>query len=827
MVAMLTITAFAFPASAQEAGSRAATPKVSGKPVKKPQPRKPAKTHASFLGTDTAPYQNSLGMPLVRHLLSDQESIWTSPLRIRMPQATWLVPLGGLTAGLFATDTEFSRHLNNSPATLSHYGDFSNYGIGSMVGVGAGLYLWGLTTHDEHKRETGFLAGEAAIDSVAAATAIKYMTWRERPFTDNANGQFWDGGDSFPSDHAAVAWSVAGVIAHEYPGPLTKVFAYGLASAISVSRVKAKQHFPSDVLVGSALGWLIGQYVYSKHHSPELNGGAWDFPRMRSWERSESQPQNMGSPYVPLDSWVYPAFERLAALGYIHSDFEGMRPWTRLECARLVDEASDNISANETNGAEATRLYDALEKEFAREINLLGGGSNRQIRLESVYTRATAISGQPLTDGYHFGQTIINDYGRPYEEGFNNVTGFSGWATAGPFVGYLRGEYQHAPSSPALPASARQVIQQVDGLPAEPPSTPTPAVDRFDPVEAYVGMNFDNWQITFGKQSLWWGPDQGGAMIFSNNAEPVKMIKIDRVSPFKLPSVLGVFGPFRADFLLGQLGGHHFVNGPSGITGTFSSLVNPQPFLEEEKFSFKPTPNVEFGFTGSRIFAGAGVPFTIHKLLQALFSQGNGPPGSASDPGDWRSEFDFSYRLPGLRKWATVYGDGFSEDEPSPIAYAQDSAWTGGIYLPQIPKIPKLDFRAEGVFTDTPRHQDSTGFFYFNVRYLNGYTNLGNIMGSWIGRQGQGAQAWATYWFSPKDKLQFNFRHQKVSQQFIPDGGTLTDGGIRADFWVGREFSVASSVQYEKWDFPVLRPGPTSDFTTSVQFTCWPHLRLH
>src|SRR5207248_5758509 len=92
----------------------------------------------------------------------------------------------------------------------------------------------------------------------------------------------------------------------------------------------------------------------------------------------------------------------------------------------------------------------SLTQEFASELNDV----SRQAAIESVYTRVTGISGRPLTDGYHFGQTIINDFGRPFQQGFNNVTGASAYVTAGPFSAYVRGEYQYAPSGPALPSSA-------------------------------------------------------------------------------------------------------------------------------------------------------------------------------------------------------------------------------------------------------------------------------------------------------------------------------------------------------------------------------------
>lgn len=98
-------------------------------------------------------------------------------------------------------------------------------------------------------------------------------------------------------------------------------------------------------------------------------------------------------------------------------------------------------------------------------------------------------------------------------------------------------------------------------------------------------------------------------------------------------------------------------------------------------------------------------------------------------------------------------------------------------------------------------------------------------MGSWVGRQGQGARAWTTYWFTPKDSLQFSFRHQKVSQQFVPFGGTLTDGGINANYWLRSMFSVSGLVQYEKWDFPVISPTRETNVSASVQFTFWPKFR--
>jgi hypothetical protein len=221
--------------------------------------------------------------------------------------------------------------------------------------------------------------------------------------------------------------------------------------------------------------------------------------------------------------------------------------------------------------------------------------------------------------------------------------------------------------------------------------------------------------------------------------------------------------------------------------------------------------------------------------LRSFFSFGNGTPGCYEissicpklDPGDRRSGFDMTYRLPGLRNWVTFYTDSFTDDQISPLAYFDRSANSAGLYFPRLPKLPKFDLRLEGVYTDNPIGGNvCCGFYYFNGRYRNGYTNDGNLLGSWIGRDGKGEQAWLTYWQSPRSYVRFEYRHQKVSHQFVPYGGTVNDGGVEASFWLGPSLSASAFLQYEKWNFPVLRPGPTSDFTTSVQLTYWPHWTL-
>jgi len=771
---------------------------------------------------------------LPRNLFQDQKKFWSAPFHMTMTDLEWTIPLAFGGAALVASDTAIEKYVPTNPATVSHAVTASNAGLAAMAGVAGGMFLWGDLAHNDQERETGFLSAEAGIGAFLDTEVFAHALGRDRPFSGNDRGRFFQGEDSFPSQHAAISWAIASVIAHEYPGPMTELLAYGSAAGISAARFVGQKHFASDLVVGSALGWYLGWQVFHSHSRSQYSDA-----EIAKWgtfsngdEDASHEARNMGSPYVPLDSWVYPALDRLTALGYIHSGFADMRPWTRMECARQVKEASDRIAEEGAQDGEAARLERALQTEFAREVVLLNGGDNTELRLESVYTRSTEIVGKPLTDGDHFGQTIINDYGRPEEQGYDNVSGLSGWATYGPLAVYASGEYQHSPSAPALPLAAREAISQADfsrsSVPSPfplPPDTPTSAFNQPRFLDTYVALNLSDWQLSYGNQSLWWGPSQGGPMMFSDNAQPVRMFRVNRVTPFTLPSFLGLLGPMRLEAFIGQYSGYEFVVTPSGLAGEYGPSLNPQPIVHGERISFKPTSNLEIGLSRTTDYGGPGYPLTLHSFLRSVFSTGNTYAGNPDKPGSRRSGMDFSYRIPGLRNGMTLYAEGLAEhDEITPLLGPDVAAWLAGIYIPRLPKIPKLDFRVEGGYTDPPNSGGDVAFgaFYWDGTWITGFQNAAHLMGSWMGRQGQGAQAWTTYWFSPRNQLKFGFRHQKVSQEFIPNGGTLADASVRGEFWPRPNFSLSASVQYEAWTFPVIASTRQSNVTSTVQLSFWP-----
>lgn len=528
-------------------------------------------------------------------------------------------------------------------------------------------------------------------------------------------------------------------------------------------------------------------------------------------------PDDMASTYVPMDSWVYAAFDRLAAEGYIPSAIFSLRPWTRMACVRMLGEAQRRVAKDVRPPSDAMPLLRSLEEEFELEQHRIGGSLTRDVRLETVEERSTSIAGMPLTDGYHFAETIVDDYGRPFAQGENNYTGVSVHAAAGPFAAYVRAEFQRVPAAPTPDSTVQQAIAVADFTNAGALG-PVSGFARGRLLDTYVSYTVSGNQFTLGQQTLWWGPARSGATLFSNNAEPVMMLRYDRAEPVQLPGFLKFLGLMRWQFLLGRLSGAQFVQADGGILGMPGVALKDQPFLHGEKLAFRPTENFEFSVSRTVIFAGEGAPFTTHTFLRSIFSLSTA--AGPSDPGDRRVAVDATYRIPGLRKCLTGYVDGFSDDQPFPPLYPTESVWISGFYLRCVPRLPHVTFRAEGLLSP---HRDLAfpGFFYFNVHYLSGYTNNRQLLGSWIGREGDGEQIWTTWNVSPRSWIEASYRGMTVNREFL-QGGALRDFSVAASLQVRPAWNLRLEDQAEWWRFPLLSATPKRNDAITIQLSYVP-----
>ena len=217
--------------------------------------------------------------PFFQNFARDEWSIWSSPFRTSSYSGhavkKYLVPFALVSIAMMTTDDRSEDTLPDTPDQRKWAGRISQVGAAyTLAGATGMMFAVGRITGDKHMRETGWLGLEALAHTQVVVFGMKQVTNRRRPADDYINrAGFWKGGGSFPSGHSATIFSVATVFAYEYRDHMAvPVTAYSVAALVAASRVSARKHWLSDVCVGGSTGFLIGRFVYKRHHDPNLPG---------------------------------------------------------------------------------------------------------------------------------------------------------------------------------------------------------------------------------------------------------------------------------------------------------------------------------------------------------------------------------------------------------------------------------------------------------------------------------------------------------------------------------------------------------------------------
>jgi hypothetical protein len=526
-----------------------------------------------------------------------------------------------------------------------------------------------------------------------------------------------------------------------------------------------------------------------------------------------------GSTFVPMDSWIYPALERLGDMGLIPSQGLSIRPWTRQECRRQVQEAEDSLS--DLDEPDLRREAERLLPDLQRELQEPAGTATAT--LESSYVRAGTIAGPALTDGFHFGQTWWNDYGRPLGRGTSVIAGYSGRAVAGRFFFHVRQELQTDPGMPAVTPEIANLFNQLDnvpflfpGQPAIPAAVfrvPAPALSasvRQRPLDLYAGVAFAGNELSFGKQELFWGPTTMGPWSFSANAEPTYNLRLVATRPHAFPFVPQL-GSYRYDLVFGKLSGHRY---PA------------RPYFNGVKVELLFSRYLEMSFTRWSVLWGVGHPMTLHSLKENLFTEsstGTFVYGDRTDPGDRKSGFDFRLHVPGLSDYVTLYADSYADDEPNPIDAPRRVAWQPGIYVARVPYAPHADFRFEVASSEELSRDEGGTRFFINNQYRDSNTNKGFLLGNAVGRDGRALEGRIGYWLSAETRVEGGYRQNKGSDIFLPGGSTISDGFADGRVALHRDWSADAFVQYERFLVPSYMPGSRHNVSARLQLTWTPH----
>ncbi len=242
----------------------------------------PSGPHVIDSGTETSPQDSgassralNVDQPhhglIVRSVirgLQDQKGLYLAPFK--PSNLKWDALFLAGTGALVATDRQSARALPNTHVDL--YRNITNVSLDGTSATLIGLWAYGIKKKDEHAKETGELELETLANTFLIYTPMQFIGGRERPEEGTGNGRFGVSrgfNTSFPAGHPMFTWAMATVVAKEYPKPWVKLLAYGAATSVSVGRFLGREHFASDILVGSVLGYAIASHIFHTRCNPE------------------------------------------------------------------------------------------------------------------------------------------------------------------------------------------------------------------------------------------------------------------------------------------------------------------------------------------------------------------------------------------------------------------------------------------------------------------------------------------------------------------------------------------------------------------------------
>lgn len=397
---------------------------------------------------------------------------------------------------------------------------------------------------------------------------------------------------------------------------------------------------------------------------------------------------------LPLDHWAYSSLEKLTSFGLVDSSVIGTKPFSRLEIARLIIEAKER---REDKNEFIDHILKRLEDEFKDELEIIKEGTSQHIfykLIDTIDIKYGYLRGTSSTFSYirlpDIKDTSLwyNNDGITYKEGNNTIIDFS---ARGGLFNFLSFYYQ-----PLLTKNSKD--------------------NDVETFKIYLKCLLDKFELQVGKDSLWWGQGYHGSLILTNNAKPLKFIKLSNHTPILLPWIFSHLGAFKGTFFASKLE---------------EDRVVKEPKLFGIRANFKPHPLLELGASGIIMAEGEGRPklqlkdiLTFIKLKH-LYKDGK-------DAANNIMVLDGRLQIPILRN-TEIYCEYGGEDTGGTIIGLGDIAYLYGIYIPRLTNDGKTQMRIE--YANTVRRESKSGIvgWYHHGIYQSGYTYKGLILGHHMG----------------------------------------------------------------------------------------------
>lgn len=443
----------------------------------------------------------------------------------------------------------------------------------------------------------------------------------------------------------------------------------------------------------------------------------------------------MTSTNIPLDSRLYLQLEKLAGFGLITSDLKGIRPYTRAEVARLVEEASINAERfpNRANplamdilatiGKSVTRETSLREnKQIAPtfDLSLLSSARFRNVYLDGTprsYERAVHDPGGDGVFGIGSGLRPDNPYPSPVRqrgtEGTPLMENSEGVRYGRGYTGELR------ITSEAFAGSYAAALIEPHFIYSHGAET---AVLRMN--KAYIKIGSAAAELEIGRDSAWLGQGYRGNITLTNNASNFDLVKLSSPEPIDA----GFFGLFKYAFIASRF----------DESNTYG--IVRQPWFYAIKLSLKPTTNLEAGLNLGRQVGGQGVNNDFGSNIRGLIG------GSSADNSNSISGIELRYRIPWMRN-TEIFGEFSGEDSAEfwPIV----ESYVAGVYVPRLTDDGCNDLRFE--------YFQGNQILYTNGTFPAGYIYEGMPIGHSQGGATQELFFRYGHWFSSSTSVALEY----------------------------------------------------------------------
>ena len=221
-------------------------------------------------------------VPSFRIMGQDALNLATAPFDLSTSQSLLTLGAAGLIAGTAVTLDDPAYHsmsvgtgpVSTTTSPLAAPGRLYDRVGPDRFALGAAglLAVSGLATQKRGLTRTSVRLAEALVYTKAITGLAKSAFNRHRPFAASGPLEADPGAFSsehnklsMPSGHTARAFAVASVLSHQADRWYVSVPAYGMAASVGLERVRSGDHWLTDVMVGGALGYLIGRSVSPPH----------------------------------------------------------------------------------------------------------------------------------------------------------------------------------------------------------------------------------------------------------------------------------------------------------------------------------------------------------------------------------------------------------------------------------------------------------------------------------------------------------------------------------------------------------------------------------